>query len=84
MLNLLWFFGIAAGFLMIWKSEWLFQNFGTIAWAEENLATSGGSRLFYKLFGLLVAIISIFGVTGLLGGLVMGIFGSLFTGMAKK
>ena len=82
MLNLLWIFGIAAGAVMVVKAEWFYQNFGTITWAEENLGTSGGSRLFYKLFGIILAIISVLGLTGLLGGLVLGIFGGLFKGMA--
>ena len=83
MLNLLWIFGIAAGFMITLKAEWFYQNFGTIAWAEENLGTSGGSRIFYKLFGVILLVTSVLGLTGLLGGLVFGIFGGLFKGMAR-
>ena len=82
-MQLLWLIGVGAGFLLIWKSEWLYQNFGTVAWAEEHLGTEGGSRLFYKLFGLAMIFISFLGVSGLLGGMILGIFGGLFRGMAK-
>ena len=83
-MQLLWLIGVGLGFLIIWKLEWLYQNFGTVAWAEEHLGTEGGSRLFYKLFGLVLIFISFLGVTGLLGGMILGIFGGLFKGMATK
>lgn len=83
-MQLLWLIGVGLGFLIIWKSEWLYQNFGTVAWAEEHLGTEGGSRLFYKLFGLVLIFISFLGVSGLLGGMVLGIFGGLFKGMATQ
>ena len=37
------------GYLVVWKSEWLFVNFGGIGFAEKHLQMEGGSRLFYKL-----------------------------------
>lgn len=83
-MRVLWLLGVAAGFLIIWKSEWLYQNFGRIAWAEEKLGTEGGTRLFYKLFGLFIVIVSFLGISGALGGIVMGIFGGMFRGMATK
>ena len=82
-MQLLWLIGGGVGFLIIWKSEWLYQNFGTVAWAEEHLGTEGGSRLFYKLFGLMMIFVSFLGVSGFLGGLILGIFGGLFKGMIK-
>lgn len=83
MLRLLWLLGVGAGFLIIWKSDWLYQNFGTVNWAEEHLGTSGGSRMFYKLFGLILIIFSFLGISGMLGGIVLGIFGGMFKGMVK-
>lgn len=83
-MQLLWLIGVGVGFLLVWKSEWLYQNFGTVAWAEEHLGTEGGSRLFYKLFGLIIIFISFLGVSGLLGGMILSIFGGLFKGMATK
>ncbi|HBV57987.1 MAG TPA: hypothetical protein DEB73_01860 [Candidatus Magasanikbacteria bacterium] len=82
-MQLFWLIGVGSGFLIIWKSEWLYQNFGTVAWAEEHLGTEGGSRLFYKLFGLVLIFISFLGVSGLLGGMILGIFGGMFKGMVR-
>lgn len=70
--------GLAIGFLIVWKSEWILQNFGTVAWAEAKLGTSGGSRFFYKLIGLSIIIISILYLTGLIEGVILAIFSRLF------
>lgn len=72
------FFAIAVGSFLIIKTEWFIQNFGTSSWAEEHMGTSGGTRLFYKLVGLGVIIIAFLGVSGLLGGIILGIFSRLF------
>ena len=68
--------GIAVGTILVIKSEWFYENFGTIQWAEEHVG--GGSRLMYKLIGIVISIIGILGVTGQLGAVVLGIFGRLF------
>jgi hypothetical protein len=52
------------GALIIIKSEWLLNNFGRIAWFEEKLGTEGGSRLGYKLIGLLCLCLGIIMMTG--------------------
>jgi len=49
---------------MVVKTEWLINNFGRIAWFEEKLGADGGSRLGYKLIGLLAAFIGIIVMTG--------------------
>jgi hypothetical protein len=66
------------GFFMVWKTEWFLQNFGRIDWAEEHLGTSGGTRLGYKLVGLIFIIGSVLSATGALGEIVLSLFGSLF------
>lgn len=71
------------GALMIIKTEWIVENFGKNGWAEQNLGTEGGSRLLYKLLGLVLIIVSFLGITGMLGGIVWSIFDSLF-GVYKK
>ena len=76
--------GVIVGTLFVMKSEWLLQNFGQVPWAEEHLGAEGGSRLFYKLIGLVIIIIGFLGMTGLLGGLVLGIFNPLFRGLAPQ
>lgn len=55
---------LAAGVGMVVKTEWLINNFGRIAWFEEKLGADGGSRLGYKLIGLLAAFIGIIVMTG--------------------
>ncbi|HQF57015.1 MAG TPA: hypothetical protein PK831_00725 [Candidatus Magasanikbacteria bacterium] len=69
---------IVVGTFLIIKTEWFIENFGTNAWAEEHLGTSGGTRLMYKLVGLAIIIIAMMGMTGLLGGFIMATFGKLF------
>ena len=54
------------------------ENFGTIAWAETNLGTSGGSRLMYKLFGLVGIFIGFLLITNMFQGFLMGTIGKVF------
>ncbi len=68
---------VAAGTVLIFKTEWFIQNFGTIAWAENNLGTSGGSRLFYKLLGLALIFVGMLVATNLMTGFLMGTIGKL-------
>ncbi|MFW0862669.1 MAG: hypothetical protein ACKKL6_03730 [Candidatus Komeilibacteria bacterium] len=56
---------IGVGFTMVWKTEGWFSFFGRIAFAEKYLGTEGGSRLFYKLIGILGILIGMLLVTGL-------------------
>jgi len=79
-MRFIWIFGIPLGTLLIIYTEWLVDNFGRIDWAEEKLGSEGGTRLFWKLFGLLIIILSLLGVSGALGGIVLSIFGGMFRG----
>jgi hypothetical protein len=72
------FLGIAVGTFMVIKSEWLLSSFGTSALAEKYLGTSGGTRLMYKLLGILFILISLMSMTGILGSVIIGILGPLF------
>ncbi len=74
--------GVALGTLIVLKSEWIIQNFGTYDWADEHLGTSGGSRLFYKLIGIAIILFSLLSMAGLMDNILLGIFGKLFTGFA--
>ena len=69
---------MALGVVMVIKTEWFVQNLGSMSWAEEHLGSSGGSRLAYKLIGLVLIVVAMLGMTGLLGNIILGIFGSLF------
>lgn len=69
---------IVIGAFLVIKTEWFIENFGASSWAEEHMGTSGGTRLLYKLIGLGMILISFLGITGLLGGIILSIFGPLF------
>ena len=66
------------GASMIWKTEWLIENFGSSAWAEAKMGTSGGSRLLYKLIGLLFIFFGFLLITNLMNGFLVGTVGKLF------
>jgi len=69
---------IIVGVFLVIKTEWFVQNFGSSAWAEEHLGTSGGTRLMYKLIGIIFIVLSMMGMTGMLGEVIINIFGGLF------
>ncbi len=70
--------GVAVGAIIVIKSEKIFNALGTVEWAERKLGTEGGSRLFYKLVGLGVILISFFYMSGILQSIGLAIFGRLF------
>ncbi len=74
-MNIIWgILIVAGGFMMAWKSEWILNNFGRVAWAEKHLGMEGGTRLFYKLLGIVIILGGLSVMTGLwndiLGGIV--------------
>jgi hypothetical protein len=73
---------IAAGAFIVIKAEWFHQNFGAIPWAEQHLHTEGGSRMMYKLIGILIIVIGMMAALNLMQALLIGIFGKLFGGFA--
>ena len=44
---------IVAGFFIVKYSNIIVQSFGYVNWAEKNLGTSGGTRLMWKIIGIL-------------------------------
>ena len=66
------------GILIVVKTEWIVQNFGTNAWAEAKFGFSGGSRIFYKLIGLGIIFIGFIIMTGMWEGFLMGTVGKIF------
>lgn len=70
--------GIILGVVLIIKTEWFVQNFGASDWAETHLGTSGGTRLMYKLIGIAMILLAMMGMTGMLGQVIISIFGRLF------
>jgi multisubunit Na+/H+ antiporter MnhB subunit len=52
------------GVILLAKTEWFVTNFGRIAWFEEKLGSSGGSRLGYKLVGIVFVFLGVIVMTG--------------------
>ena len=69
---------VVVGVLMIIKTEWIVQNFGTNAWAEAKLGTSGGSRIFYKFLGLIAIFIGFIVMTNMWESFLFATVGKLF------
>lgn len=69
---------VVFGGWMVVKTEWLIENFGTSGWAEANMGTSGGSRLLYKLIGIVIIFIGFLLITGLFQGFLEGTIGKIF------
>ncbi len=68
---------VLIGCAMVIKTEWFLENFGRSEWAEEKLG-GGGTRLMYKLLGVLGIVLAVLGVTGALGEIIVSLFSTLF------
>ncbi len=68
----------AIGFLIIWKTNWIVENFGHSSWAEAKLGSSGGTRILYKFIGLLILLFGFLMVTDLHQSFLMATLGKLF------
>jgi len=74
---------IVIGTIFVWKSEWFFSNFGRINFFEEKMGY-GSSRFGYKLIGLIAIILGTLVVSGLWGGIFIGMFGKFFGGLSNS
>ena len=72
---------IAFGSLMVIKTQWFISNFGHSNWAETKIG-SGGTRIMYKVGGIVFIFLSLMGMTGMLGEVIISIFGRMFGGLA--
>ena len=68
---------MALGILMVIKSEAIHSFFGPIAFFEKYLGTEGGSRLGWKLIGLLVFFIGLLTFTGMIDGFMLWVLSPL-------
>ncbi len=75
--------GILIGVILVLKAEWFLKNFGRMEWAEKYLSTEGGTRLAYKLLGILIIIICFMIMTGFFQVLLLKILGPLFRGVGE-
>lgn len=80
MMYVLGFAVMVLGVFMTIKADWFLQNFGTSAWAEQNLG-GDGTRTMYKFLGVILFFGAIMAMTGTLGNIILSIFGGMFGGL---
>ncbi len=69
---------VLIGVALVLKTEWFIQNFGSNAWAEEHLGTSGGARLMYKVIGIVFIFFGFLAITNMVQGFLLGTIGKIF------
>ena len=67
---------IAGGAILTLKANWIVSNFGYSEFAESNIKMYGGSRLLWKLIGIVTIFIGLLVITNLYGDLILMFFGS--------
>ena len=75
---------LIAGLAIVVKTEAVLANFGRIAFFEQHFGTEGGSRLGYKLVGVLITFIGIILITGLYDAFMGWLFGPLIRMMSGQ
>ena len=75
---------VLVGAGMVMKTEWLIENFGTNAWAEEKLGYNGGSRLLYKIIGIVLIFVGFLLITNLFEGFLVGTVGKVLVPQAPQ
>ena len=77
------FLVIILGFLLVRYSNWIVRNFGYIDWAETHLGSEGGTRLVWKLVGILFIIGAFLVISGLMNNLLYAIFAPISGNMME-
>lgn len=72
-----------AGALITIKADVVYRAVGPIPTAEKFLGTEGGSRLAYKLIGIILAILGFMIMTNLISGVLEWLVQSLFGGLVN-
>ncbi|MFH1078361.1 MAG: hypothetical protein V1745_03755 [Patescibacteria group bacterium] len=65
----------AVGTFMVLKTRFFLDFFGPVAWADAKL---GSSNLFYKLIGIVIALVGFLVATNLWNAFLQATLGSLF------
>jgi len=68
---------IIVGVLMVLKTEALLDMFGRIEVFDKYLGTEGGSRLGYKIVGMIAIFIGVLTMTNMIGGFIQWVFAPL-------
>ncbi|MDD4412138.1 MAG: hypothetical protein PHR00_00590 [Patescibacteria group bacterium] len=68
---------IAIGIFLNVKTESMLQSFGRMAWFEMKLGVEGGSRLGYRLIGIILIFLGVLIAFGMIDGFIMWILSPL-------
>ena len=68
----------ALGVWLLFKTESVMNTFGRVEWAEAKMQMYGGTRMFYKLLGLIAVLLGFLMITGLSGPMLEWIVSSMF------
>ena len=71
---------IIAGGILVIKTNWIYNFFGAIPFAEKFLSSEGGSILAYKLIGLIIIFIGFLLVFNLFGPFMRAVMPSSISG----
>lgn len=69
---------VIIGFFLNWKTEPIVGFTGLSDWAEQHLGTEGGTRLMYKLIGIVFIFFGMLAITNLHQGFLEATIGALF------
>ena len=75
---------VVIGTLMVMKANWIVQNFGYSEFAESKMRTLGGTRLMWKLIGILIIVSGFFIVTDLYGDVLLWAFSPFLGGLHQS
>lgn len=67
--------GIVIGLFLVIKTETMLKNFGYSEWAETKFGMWGGSRVAYKLGGIIIIFVSVMWMTGWAQEILISLFG---------
>lgn len=69
---------VGLGVIMVYKTQWILSLVGRIPFAEKMFG-GGGTRTFYKLFGVVIIMVGFLFVTNLFDVIIGGFLTRLFT-----
>ena len=75
---------VVVGALLVMKSNWIVQNFGYSEFAESKIKMYGGTRLMWKLIGIITIFMGFLVITDLYGDVILFIFRPFLGGLRQS
>lgn len=75
---------LIVGTFLTLKHDWIFREFGRTEFAEKHLSYEGGSRLFYRLVGIVIIILGFLIIGGIHFAILNWIGRTLFSGFLAE